>query len=125
MVTKSTAAVIKKDGKFLICKRKLDGFLGGKWEFPGGKIEDYERPRECLERELKEEFEIKTKAGEFICESLVISLEKPLRMRAYWVEYLGGEFKLHEHEEIKWVTKEDFKNYDFIEADQKIIESIK
>ncbi len=75
MVTKSTAAVIKKDGKFLIAKRKKSDFLGGKWEFPGGKIDEFENPRECLKRELKEEFQVETRVGDFICESLIISPE--------------------------------------------------
>ena len=53
-----TAAVIEKGDKILIAKRRLGRTLGGKWEFPGGKIEPGETPEECLKRELKEEFDV-------------------------------------------------------------------
>ncbi|WP_127015516.1 NUDIX domain-containing protein [Anoxybacter fermentans] len=52
-----TAAIIEKDGKFLIARRK-EGHLSGMWEFPGGKIEEGESPEECLKREIFEELGI-------------------------------------------------------------------
>ena len=52
-VFKVTAAVIEKDGKVLIAKRHKGDRHGGRWEFPGGKIDPGETPEECLKRELK------------------------------------------------------------------------
>ena len=61
-----TAAVIGKDDKILIAKRRLGRTLGGKWEFPGGKIEPGETPRQALARELREELAIEAEPdGEF------------------------------------------------------------
>lgn len=51
-------AIIIKDGKILITQRSEFMSLPLKWEFPGGKLEDYESPEECLRRELKEELNI-------------------------------------------------------------------
>ena len=62
-------SLIEKDGKILIAKRKKGSHLELKWEFPGGKVEQGETPKECLERELREEFGINTKTGKFIISS--------------------------------------------------------
>lgn len=51
-----TCAIVENQGKILIARRAEDQKLAGKWEFPGGKVEDGESPEECLKRELNEEF---------------------------------------------------------------------
>ena len=61
-----TFAIIEKAGKILIARRASDQKLAGKWEFPGGKVEDGESPEECLKRELEEEFGVQVEVGEFI-----------------------------------------------------------
>ena len=66
---KVTAAVIEKDGKILIARRKRDDSQAGKWEFPGGKLEAGETPEACLKRELREELGIETEVGAFFCSS--------------------------------------------------------
>ena len=64
-----SGACLEKDGKILIARRKTGDNLAGKWEFPGGKLEPGETPEACLKRELKEEFGVETRIGEFICAS--------------------------------------------------------
>ena len=54
-MTTVTAAVIEREGRILICRRRADQDQPGKWEFPGGKLEDGEQPAEALRRELREE----------------------------------------------------------------------
>ena len=51
----SALAVVERRGRFLICRRRPGGFLGGYWEFPGGKRRPGERWAACLRRELREE----------------------------------------------------------------------
>ena len=65
-LTTVTCAIIENEGKILIARRAADQKLAGKWEFPGGKVEDGESPEECLKRELEEEFGIQVEVGEFI-----------------------------------------------------------
>ncbi len=114
-----TAAIIIRNGKILIAKRKE-----GKWEFPGGRVEKGERMEECLKREIKEELDMDIKIIEYF-----MKVEH---------EYDFGKIELHaflakshqnakpiEHEEIKWVSIEDAYKYDFMEADRKIIEELK
>ena len=62
-ITTVTAAVIERDGRVLICRRRLDQDHPGKWEFPGGKLEPGEQPAESLRRELREELNVEAMIG--------------------------------------------------------------
>ena len=117
-----TAAIIEKSGKLLIAKRRLNGTLGGKWEFPGGKIEPGETPEECLRRELKEEFDIESEIGSFVVASKFRHFFVPIELLAYNVKWASGDMKIKEHEEVKWVTVNELGGYDFMEADRSIVE---
>lgn len=57
------AALIKKDGKILLCQRKEEDAFGLLWEFPGGKVEKQESKQEALRREIKEELNLDIKVG--------------------------------------------------------------
>ena len=63
------AAIIEIEGKFLIGRRKKEKSLGGKWEFPGGKLEPLEEHKECLIRELREEFGVEIEVGNLLGEN--------------------------------------------------------
>ena len=119
---KVTAAVIEKDGKFLIAQRKFTDALGGKWEFPGGKMEAGETPEQCLKRELKEEFVIEAEIGAFICASRFEYKQQPIELLAYRAAHVSGEFVLNDHERIEWVALADLKTYDFSAPDLPVIE---
>ena len=80
-----TAAIIKKDNKFLIAKRK-EGHLANKWEFPGGKLEPNETPEDCLKRELSEEFGIETIIGKYVTKSIHEYPHIKIELIAYEVE---------------------------------------
>jgi 8-oxo-dGTP diphosphatase len=108
-----TTAIIKKDEKFLIAKRKAGGVVGGKWEFPGGKVEHGETPEEGLKRELKEELNIDVNVGEFFDEHIHHYRTGSLKISAYSVHHVDGEFDLAEHDEIRWITASEMPNFDF------------
>lgn len=57
-----TAAIILKDNRVLIAQRAPGENLAGKWEFPGGKVEHGETPKECLKREISEELDVDIEA---------------------------------------------------------------
>jgi len=119
-----TAAIIERDGKFLIAKRKKGKHLENKWEFPGGKIEQQETPQECLARELEEEFGIIAEIADFIAESFFDYGDIKIRLLGYRVKYISGEFKLNAHDDIKWISASEFIEFDFAEADLPLIEKI-
>jgi 8-oxo-dGTP diphosphatase len=120
-----TAAVIRKNGKVLIAQRATGEHLEGLWEFPGGKIEKGETPEECLKRELFEEFGIDVRIGQFITESRFSYKKKNIRLLAYVVEHLSGDFLVKVHTAISWVALDQLANYSFAPADIPILEKIK
>jgi len=119
-----TAAIIEKEGRFLIAKRKKGQHLEGKWEFPGGKIENNETPEECLKRELREEFDIIVEIGNFVAESCFQYGGRSFRLLGYKTKYISGEFILNAHDEIKWINLNEFSKFDFAEADLPLIDKI-
>jgi len=117
-----TAAVIEKDGKILLAQRRQGDALGGKWEFPGGKLEPGETPEQCLRRELREEFGVDTRIGAFVCSSKFEYKHLPVELLVYRAEHLFGEFKLNEHDRIEWVAPVDLLKYDLSGADIPVAE---
>ena len=115
------AAVMEKDGKILIAKRKRGGTLAGQWEFPGGKLEPGETPEECLRRELKEEFDIDAEIGGFLASSKFIYFCVPIELVAYRARHVSGEFKVNDHEEIEWVARNELSKYRFTLPDRPIV----
>lgn len=120
-----TAAVIEKDGKFLLAQRKEGDALAGKWEFPGGKIEEGETPEDCLKRELHEEFGVETRIGGFICKSEFEYNHFHVELLAYRARHLSGEFKPADHSAIAWVKLEDLLKYDLASADVPVVKELR
>lgn len=118
------AAILKKESEFLLAKRAKYKSHAGKWEFPGGKIDLYETPEEALERELFEEFKVKTKTGEHLGSIEHDYDEFRIELMAYVSSYIEGDFSLVDHDEIAWVTWEELSNFDLAEADRKLVDKI-
>ena len=115
---KVVAALIKKDNQVLIAKRATgDENVCGKWEFPGGKVEENESEQQAIEREIKEEFELDIKAKKFIINNICEYPNKVVDLRLYECEYISGNFKLHDHLEYKWIDIENLLKYDLAKAD--------
>jgi len=114
------AGVIKKDGKFLIARRSKEKHLGGYWEYAGGKIEKGESDQLTLQRELNEEFGIEVKVQQYLTTSFFRYEKINVNLKAYLVEHLTGDFILRDHDAIRWVTPEEFKNFKFAPADLPI-----
>ena len=69
-----TAAVIERDGRYLVTRRQRGVHLEGYWEFPGGKCEPEESLEDCLRRELREELGAEAVVGE---EILSVAIRAP------------------------------------------------
>ena len=118
-----TAGIIDYQGKILIAERRKDKSLGGLWEFPGGKIEKGETCEQTLKREIKEEFNISVQVGDYITEILHEYPDFWLKMYVYTAKWDGkGEIIICDHEQYKFVTPEEFKNYKFPAADEDLLE---
>ncbi|GLI36154.1 hypothetical protein DAMNIGENAA_35870 [Desulforhabdus amnigena] len=121
-----TAAILIREGRILIARRRAGTHQEFKWEFPGGKVEVGETPEECLKREIKEELQIEVRIGAFLWESIYHYSQDSIRLLAYETFWESGEMVPTVHEAIEWVSVEDMKDYDFAPADipfvRKLIE---
>ena len=118
------AGIIISQNKILIGKRKDDDIGGGKWEFPGGKIEIGETNSEALERELYEELGISAKIGKEL-----MNYEHMFKTTIYNITFMEitdyeGEIRNNAHSEIKWVKFSNLPEYDFISGDDRFIQSL-
>jgi len=120
-----TAAIIEQNGRILIAKRRQGSKFGGKWEFPGGKVEKGETPQQCLKRELREELAVTAEIGSLYCTSeYSYTPHQTIRLLAYRTTVISGAFDLNDHEEIRWVEPANLGRYVFLEADKPIVEKL-
>ena len=123
---KVVAALIENNNKILLAKRSTgDINVFGKWEFPGGKVEQNENEFDAIEREIKEEFELTIKARKFITNNVCEYPTKIVDLRLYKCDYISGKFNLHDHSEYQWANKEELLKYDLAPADIPLAEYVK
>jgi 8-oxo-dGTP diphosphatase len=122
---KVVAAVIERAGKVLVARRKDGLRFGGQWEFPGGKLEDGEEPEKGLERELVEEFGIRTRVEEFLCAVPFRSPSLSIELLAYRVLMVAGDLRPIDHDEIRWVEPSGLDESAFTEPDRPIVSYLK
>jgi 8-oxo-dGTP diphosphatase len=113
-----TAALIRDGEMLLVAQRKRVKFLGGMWEFPGGKIEPGETAEECIARELREEFGVKITAERFAADLYYDYGSLHVHLIAYWSRYEGGSFELRDHEQIEWLRHEEIERFELVPADK-------
>jgi 8-oxo-dGTP diphosphatase len=106
----------------IIAQRKSKDHLAGKWEFPGGKIEVGETPKEGLSRELLEEFEIEVSVGDFLGSNIHHYDHISIELLAYRTSWDEGKINSTDHKDYKWVTIDELERYDFAPADRKFVE---
>jgi 8-oxo-dGTP diphosphatase len=141
-----TAAIIEKDGLILAARRKSGRHLAGYWEFPGGKLEPEETEKECLARELLEEFDILCIVGDFFAESIYeykagpdkeedcFPPNKPannnpqgskiIRLLSYRVRHQSGVFQCRDHDLIVWLSVDELQSLKWSPADVPLVEKL-
>lgn len=119
------AAILEKDDKVLIARRKPGKHLDGYWEFPGGKIETNETAIDCLKREIKEEFSVEIEVHQYIGESIFEYTEKKIKLMAFSGKIIKGEIELRDHDLVEWIDLKDISLYKMAPADIPLIEIYK
>jgi 8-oxo-dGTP diphosphatase len=119
------AAVIEREGKILIGRRKAEQSHPLKWEFPGGKIETGESPEQALVRELDEELGIRAAIG-----PRVTRIRHNYRhggavdLQFFAIHEFSGEIENRIYRQVRWVRLEDLPGYDFLAADRGLIRDL-
>ncbi len=119
------AAVIVKQGRVLVCQRTKHQTMPLKWEFPGGKIEEGEQPRDALRRELDEELGIRATIGD---EIMRLQHRYPngmsVELRFFIVREYQGEMQNKIFRDLQWAEPKDLQTYDFLEADESLVKDL-
>lgn len=121
---KVVAAIIQKENKILATKRGYGEFIN-MWEFPGGKIELGETKEQALVREIKEELNIEISVDKF---ALDIEYQYPnfyLFMSCFMCSIKDGSIELLEHNDGKWITKEELNTLNWLPADIDAVNYLK
>ena len=115
------AAIIIKDDKYFIAQRNRNKHMGLSWEFPGGKVEEGETFEIALKREIEEELNIEINIKNKLGEENYKDDKINVKLHYFICSHFNGEIILSEHEDSAWITKNEFKNYNFAEGDSDII----
>lgn len=121
---KVVAAIIKNEDKILATKRGYGEFIN-MWEFPGGKIESGETKEQALVREIKEELNIEISVDKF---AIDIEYQYPnfyLFMSCFMCSIKEGSIELLEHNDGKWITKEELNTLNWLPADIDAVNYLK
>jgi 8-oxo-dGTP diphosphatase len=124
-VKQVVAALIVKDGKILVCQRTRHQTMPLKWEFPGGKIEEGEQPRDALRRELDEELGIEAIVGEEVARIRhQYKSGSSVELRFFVVREYKGELENKIFRDMQWSERTDLPSYDFLEADLGLVKDL-
>ena len=116
------AAIIEREGRVLVCRRRADQSHPLQWEFPGGKLEPGETPAEALERELEEELAITQAAGEEMARyEYTYPGRPPVLLIFIRVTRFHGEPKNLIFQEMCWAERERLAEFDFLAGDRAFL----
>lgn len=118
------AALIRDNGKFMICQRPENKSRALLWEFPGGKVEAGETKEAALARECREELDIDLSVGAVFAESTFVYPDISVHLTLLEARIIRGEPKLLEHREIRWITPEEAHLFEFSPADVPFVEKL-
>ncbi|MDR0403991.1 MAG: NUDIX domain-containing protein, partial [Treponema sp.] len=121
----SVAGVAVKGNRLFVARRRPGGGLGGKWEFPGGKVRPGESRAGALRREYLEELSVPVEVGEQIGEARFTHGRTRFFLSALRVTLRGEDFSFKEHSEYRWVTLAELETLDFADSDRLIFPAIK
>jgi 8-oxo-dGTP diphosphatase len=121
----SVAGIAVQGKRIFVARRIPGGDLGGKWEFPGGKVEEGESCEEALVREFREEFGVTVRAGSRIASSSFEHRGVIRELHAYFIIFNNIDFVLSEHSAWKWADFAEIEKLDFAGSDRKLFPALK
>lgn len=120
----SVAGIVRNGAQVFVARRIPGGDMGGKWEFPGGKVENGESDSEALIREYREEFGVPVRVGKLIASAQFEHRQNRHALRAYEVFFEALDFTLTEHTEWRWIFFRDLETLEFADSDKKLFTAL-
>jgi len=118
-------AVVVRDGLVLCARRGPGGDLAWTWEFPGGKVEPGESPRDALRREIQEELGCQVAVGGQVERTTYAYERATVVLTTFWCELVSGEPSLTEHAELRWVAPDVLAELDWAPADVPAVDAVR
>jgi 8-oxo-dGTP diphosphatase len=125
---KVVAAALARSGpapQVLIAQRPVGKWQAGRWEFPGGKIEPEESPRDALMRELREELGIVVQAARPLGQFTYAYPDRSVEIDLWLVTQFVGEPQGLDDQALRWVSLDELAACDLLEADRPMIEPLR
>jgi len=121
------AALVRDIGgpQVLIAQRPVGKWQAGRWEFPGGKIEDRESPRDALQRELVEELGVEVAVAQELGQFTYAYPDRSVEISLWLVTKFTGEPRGLDHQALRWVQLSQLAGCDLLEADLPMIEPLR
>jgi len=116
-----SAAVVVHEGRILIARRKRDVPYPLLWEFPGGKVEPDEDPKDAILRELKEELDMDAEVDGIYDVVYHRYPERTVLVLSYRCRWLGGELRDLDVTEHCWVLPDELPGYEILPADAPLV----
>lgn len=121
---KVVCGIIYWNEKIFIARRKQGKSMAGKWEFPGGKVEQNEFEDNALKRELLEEFGMRVDNVNRFGSNHHDYEDFKIELVAYKCEFVEASFNLTDHDMFEWVKPSNLMNYDLALADVPFVKLI-
>lgn len=124
-ITEVVAALIwDEEKKIMICQRPRHKKRGLLWEFVGGKVEAGESREDALKREIMEEIGVDVCINDMFCDVTHEYSDVIVHITFFNANITNGVPKKIEHNDIKWVTVDEMRNYEFCPADESVLNLI-
>lgn len=128
-MSRSIACIDYRNGKIFIAKRQMVGDMGGRWEFPGGKIEEGEDLETAVIREMQEEFGVTVSVGQKITSGTFTHRNKPCTLDVLSIHFphdgMNERFTLTEHTDYRWADLAEIPALNFVDSDLAVYDDVK
>lgn len=116
---------VLRDGRVLAARRSYPEDLAGRWEFPGGKVDDAESPEEALVREVDEELGCRIAVAGWL--EPEVEIRPGLVLRVATARLVDGEPipRAGEHDAVRWLRVDDLEAVDWLDADRPFVDAVR
>lgn len=118
-------AAILQGETCLVAQRGADMSTPLKWEFPGGKLEPGEDPRQALVREIREELALEIEVGDWLGRGESVAGPRRIELDVFTAAVVSGEVRLAEHRDFGWFRAHEIDALDWAAADVPVLGKLK